>query len=212
MKMQRILPFSLSIILLSLSVACSSPLKSDLPADQIYRLAPQVSTVSPRLDVNLYLPSVEVSPALDTTRITLVKEQFQQDFIANSRWPDELSGYLHAVMLDALSRSGAFQSVSSQMLGAGKHYKLLLRVSAFQAEYPPQGKGSAAVVLGMEAILVRVQDQRVLGQQRYDIRKDNIPVSTSKIVGVMNQALEEMLVSLMADLRKHFPLSADNHR
>ncbi|MBU0655731.1 MAG: membrane integrity-associated transporter subunit PqiC [Gammaproteobacteria bacterium] len=188
------------ILLLSLLVACSSPLKSDLPADQVYRLVPQVNTAPGKSNANLYLPRVEVSPALDTSRITLVKEQFQQDFIANSRWPDDLSGYLHAVMLDALSRSGAFQSVSDQLLGNGGNYKLLLRVSAFQAEYPPQGKGSVAVVLGMESILVRVQDQRVMGQHRYDIRKENVPVRTGKIVEAMNQALGETITALIADL------------
>lgn len=187
-------------LLLMLLAACSSPLKSDLPADQVYRLAPQVSAAVQRSSANIYLPRLEVSPALDTPRITLIKEQFQQDFIANSRWPDDLSGYLHAVMLDALSRSGGFQSVSEQLLGAGGNYKLLLRVSAFQAEYPPQGKGSAAVVLGMESILVRVQDQRVMGQHRYDIRKENVAVSTGKIVEAMNQALGEAIRQLTSNL------------
>ena len=105
-------------------------------------------------------------------------------------------------MLDTLSRSGGFQSVSEQMLGKGGNYKLLLRVSAFQAEYPPDGKGNAAVVVAMESILVRVQDQRVMGQHRYDSRKENIPVSTSKIVEALNQALAESTRQLIQDLQR----------
>jgi ABC-type uncharacterized transport system auxiliary subunit len=182
--------------------ACSSPLKSDLPADQTYRLNPQVALAPQRLSINLYVPKVSVSPALDSAHITLMKPGFQQDFIAHSRWPDDLSVYLHAVMLDTLSRSGGFQSVSEQMLGKGGNYKLLLRVSAFQAEYPPDGKGNAAVVVAMESILVRVQDQRVMGQHRYDSRKENIPVSTSKIVEALNQALAESTRQLIQDLQR----------
>ncbi|WP_028490006.1 ABC-type transport auxiliary lipoprotein family protein [Thiothrix lacustris] len=196
----NIRPLLLSCVML-LS-ACSSPLKSDLPADQTYRLNPQVAVAPQRLSINLYVPKVSVSPALDSDHITLMKPGFQQDFIAHSRWPDDLSVYLHAVMLDTLSRSGGFQSVSEQMLGKGGNYKLLLRVSAFQAEYPADGKGSAAVVVGMESILVRVQDQQVMGQHRYDSRKENIPVSTRKIVEALNQALAESTRQLILDLQR----------
>jgi ABC-type uncharacterized transport system auxiliary subunit len=191
----------LSVGLVVLLTACSVPLKSNLPADQIYRLQPQVVTAPQRLSANLYLPKVEVSSALDNEHLALIKP-FQQDFIAHSRWPDALSGYLHAVMLDALSRSGSFQSVSDQMLGKDGNYKLLLRVASFQAEYPPDGKGSAAVEIVMEAALVRVQDQRLLGQHRYAIRKENIPVSTGKIVEALNQALGEVIAALLVDLQR----------
>jgi ABC-type uncharacterized transport system auxiliary subunit len=190
----------LSFVLLL--TACSVPLKSNLPADQTYRLQPQVVTAPQRLSANLYLPKVEVSPALDSEHIALVKPPFQQDFIAHSRWPDDLSGYLHAVMLDALSHSGGFQSVSDQMLGKDGNYKLLLRVAGFQAEYPPDGQGDAAVEIVMESSLVRVQDQRLLGQHRYAVRKEHIPVSTSKLVAAFNQALGEVIVALVADLQR----------
>lgn len=143
---------------------------------------------------------------MDTPRITLVKQGLQQDFIANSRWPDSLAGYLQSVTLDTLSRSGGFLSVSDQLLGNDSMYKLLLRVSAFQAEYPPMGRGSAAVVVGMEAILVREQDQHMLGQYRYDIRKEHIPIMTGKIVEALNQALGEGLASLVADMEQDLPV------
>jgi ABC-type uncharacterized transport system auxiliary subunit len=188
-------------VLLALLSACSVPLKSDLPVEQTYRLAPSVAVASQRLAVNLYVPKVMVSPALDSDRIVLIKPPLQQDFIAHSRWPDDLSSYLHGVMLDALARSGSFQSVSEQMLGKESNYKLLLRVASFQAEYPPAGKGSAAVEIVMEASLVRVADQHLLGQHRYAIRKEPVPVSTNKIVEALNQALGEGIVSLLGNLQ-----------
>ena len=190
-------PILLVMILLT---ACSVPLKSDLPSDQIYRLQPQVAIAAQASNINLYLPKIEVSPELDNAHITLIKPPNQQDFIARSRWPDNLSTYLHGVLLDALSRSGSFQSVSSQMVGKNDNYRLVLRVSAFQAEYPPGGKGSASVDVVLDALLVRVKDQRLLGQHRYAIRKDNVPVSTSKIVAALDQALGEGLAAMVVDL------------
>jgi ABC-type uncharacterized transport system auxiliary subunit len=88
------------------------------------------------------------------------------------------------------------------MLGKDGNYKLLLRVAGFQAEYPPDGQGDAAVEIVMESSLVRVQDQRLLGQHRYAVRKEHIPVSTSKLVAAFNQALGEVIVALVADLQR----------
>ncbi|QQZ28082.1 hypothetical protein HMY34_04540 [Thiothrix subterranea] len=195
----RYLPFLLLLTLLS---ACSIPLKSDLPLEQTYRLAPLVATASQRLAANLYVSKVTVSPALDSDRIVLIKPPLQQDFIAHSRWPDDLSSYLHAVMVDGLARSGSFQSVSEQMLGKEGNYKLLLRVASFQAEYPKDGKSNAAVDIVMESSLVRVRDQHLLGQHRYAVRKEDIPISTSKLVEALNQALGEVIAALLMDLQR----------
>jgi len=195
----RYLPFLLWLALLS---ACSMPLKSDLPVEQTYRLAPSVTVAAQRLNANLYVSKVTVSPALDSDRIVLIKPPLQQDFIAHSRWADDLSSYLHAVMLDALARSGSFQSVSEQMLDKDDNYKLLLRVASFQAEYPKDGKGNAAVDIVMESSLVRVRDQHLLGQHRYAVRKEDIPISTSQLVEALNQALGEVIAALLMDLQR----------
>jgi ABC-type uncharacterized transport system auxiliary subunit len=196
----------LSSILLCFITACAFPLNSHVPTEQVYRLAPRVGVMPQRALAHLYLPRIQVSPALDTSRITLVRPGFQQDFIANSRWPDSLAIYLHSVMLDTLSHSEGFLSVSDQLLSNNEVYKLLLRVSAFHVEYPPSGQGRAAVVVGLEAILVREQDQRMIGQYRADIRKENTQVSTSKIVEALNQALGEGVTSLMTDMANDLPI------
>lgn len=196
--------FGLLVLMLT---ACAMPLSGYAPADRVYRLTPLVSAAPQRALAHLYLPGVQVSPALDTARITLVKPGYQQDFIANSRWPERLSVYMQSVMLDAFSRSGGFLSVSDQLLGNDNIHRLLLRVSAFHAEYPPAGQqGTATVVLGMEAILVREKDQRMLGQYRYDIRKEHIPVSIGRIVAAMNQALGEGVDLLVRDAGQDLPV------
>lgn len=189
----------LLILLPLLLNACSLPLKSDLPADQVYRLQPQIAASNPA-PINVYLPKVEVSSELDNAHITLIKPPNQQDFIAASRWPDNLSSYLHGVVLDALSDSGNFRSVSSQMLGRDGNYRLVLRVSAFQAEYPVGGKGSATVDVTLDAMLIRVQDQLLLGQHRYNVRRSNVPVSTGKIVEALDAALAEALGQVVTDI------------
>lgn len=179
--------------------ACSVPLKSTLPADRVYRLQPILSTVAQPLPMHLYVPKVEVSPELDNPRIALIRPPNQLDFIANSRWPDNLSGYLHGVVLDALSRSGHFRSVSNQLLGRDGHYRVVLRVSAFQVEYPSGSQGVAGVEVAIDAALVAVKDQRLVNQRRYVIRKENVPISTSQMVTALEQALTEVLNAMVLD-------------
>lgn len=194
------------ILLLTLT-ACTVPVGGYAPADRVYRLAPTVQAAPQRALASLYLPRVQVSPALDTPRIILTKPGYRQDFIANSRWPDNLSGYMQSVMLDALSRSNGFLAVSDQLVANEHLYRLLLRVSAFHAEYPPQGQqGQATVVLGLEAILVRESDQRMVGQYRYDLRKEHIPVTVGNIVAAMNQALGEGIDRLVVDMGQDLPV------
>jgi hypothetical protein len=61
-------------------------------------------------------------------------------------------------------------------------------------------------VVGLEAILVREQDQRMLGQYRADIRKENTQISTSKIVEALNQALGEGMTALITDMANDLPI------
>ncbi|MEZ5535760.1 MAG: ABC-type transport auxiliary lipoprotein family protein [Thiolinea sp.] len=197
-------------LLISTLSGCSLPPKSSLGAEQVYRLSPEVSPVSGHANsnVNLYLPPISVDPALDNRHIMLSGSDNRLDFIANSRWPDKLSSYLQAVIIDGLSESKAFQSVSSRLPGRGHNYRLLLRVSDFQAEFPTElspdikHQQHTNIVISLEAILVRTQDQRMMGTYRYQAHRRSVPVKTGRIVAAFEQALGEILAKLTTDLVK----------
>ena len=193
--------FSL-LCLLSLS-ACSFPPRSQEAAVQTYRLAPIVTPAPAGWVARkvLYVPEIEVNPALDSERITLVKDGLQQDFIAHSRWPDKLSRYLHASLLEALSQSGQFQAVSEQLLGKNNAYKLLLHVAHFEVDYADPALQTAAVEVMCEATLMRVADQHIVQQQSYRVRREGVPLSTSRLVEALNSAWSEALNHLIADVQ-----------
>lgn len=176
------------------------------PEEKVYRLAPPLGVVQQRSLAHLFVPMVQVSPALDSSGITVFKPALQQGLMMHGRWPDRLSTYFNATVIDTLSRSNAFLSVSERPSTNKAGYKLLLRLSAFHAEYPPTPQGKVAVVLGMEALLMKEQDQRILGQYRYDIRKENIAANLDGIVLALNQMLGESLTSLIADLGEDLPV------
>ena len=190
--------------------SCSLPIKSQRPVEQVYRLSPTVTPLnsSQPAKINLYLPPLSINPALDNSNIMLASAGNRLDFIADSRWPDKLSDYLRAVIIDGLTMSNAFQSVSERMLGREDNYRLLLRVTDFQAELPDTFKSAAAndqqdtatVVISLEAFLLRVQDQRLIGKYRYKKQTAGILIKTSKIVAAFEKTLNEILQELAIEL------------
>lgn len=48
--------------LVGLLAGCSAPLKSDLPNEQVYRLAPVVDIAARRLPLTLYVPPLTAHP------------------------------------------------------------------------------------------------------------------------------------------------------
>lgn len=190
--------------LLSLS-ACSFLPRSQEPAAQTYRLAPVVTPAPTGWVARkvLYVPEIEVNPALDSERITLVKDGLQQDFIAHSRWPDKLSRYLHASLVESLSQSGQFQAVLTQFVGKNQPFKLLMRVAHFEVAYPSpaQMQPAAAVDVQCEVTLIRAADQQVIQQKQYHVRREHIPLSTSQAVNALNAAWGEIITQIATDIR-----------
>ena len=194
------------VILSSLMIltGCSLPLKSDLPKTHTYRLSPSIqhqAAIDPRLNVHLYLPTIEVTPGLDSSHIVILKTAYEQDVIAHSQWPDELSTYLTAVITDTLSASNYFATVNNKQITHSNNYKLLLKVSAFQVELPQPNAVKANVVINMEALLIHSKTKKLRMHQRYTVKGKQLEVRVSSLVEGLNNALSRVLILLTNDLR-----------
>lgn len=189
------------LLLLSWLTGCSVLFSQPAPPDTVYRLAPLIQTWEQPAPVSVYVPALTVTAALDTPRIVLFKPNFQQDFVAHSRWVEDLPVYLHAVIVDSLSRSGAVQTLTMQPLKQ-QGYTLQLRVTAFQAEYPTPAQDTLKVVVGLEATLLHAHNQQLVMQQRYRVTQAPVAARTSAIVAALNHALGQVLTQLSGDLRQ----------
>lgn len=188
---------------LFLFTGCSIPLKSVQPPVHTYRLSPHVSmptTYQKKHKINLYIPNLEVTPGLDSKNMMLIKTSFEQDFIANCQWPDELPVYLHSVITDTLSASNAFTSVSNKLIDTSDNFKLLIKFSEFQAELLQEPSSSAQIVISMEAFLINSSTQKLLMHQRYHVEGKQVEIRVSAIVKALNDALGNLLVSLIKDI------------
>ncbi len=196
--MKPIFTLLCAVLVPALLSACT-PLGVDQSPVQVYRLAPRLPVQSASRPLHVYVPEPEIAPPLASEQIVLFMPGNRQDFVAHSRWPDTLGTYLQAVLVEELSRSNAFASVSAQLIETRKAVRLQVRVADFQAEYPPDGKGVARVRVSMEVLLIRQSDQHLLARHRYE-QQQAVELRTGQIVAGLDAALRVVLVGILADL------------
>ena len=175
-----------------------TPLGAGAGHAQVYRLAPVHLPVQARARVQgLYIPEPELASHLESNKLVLFMPGNRQDFIAHTHWPDELGSYLQTLLIEELSRSNAFSSVSSQPLSTEKVWRLQVRVADFQAEALADNK--ARVRVGMEVLLIRHRDQHLLARHRYE-QQSVVDLRTGQIVAGLERAFSSVMRQLLTDL------------
>ncbi|CAA6806631.1 MAG: Unknown protein [uncultured Thiotrichaceae bacterium] len=180
--------------------ACSIPFKSDLPKAQVYRLSPfiDVNNVQHSAQpIHLYIPSVKMTPGLDSNKIVLVVNPQKQSHIAESQWPDDLSVYLHSIIVDSFSASHAFASVSHRLLSKDQSYKLLINVSSFEVELPQSSVEKAIARVVMNVTLVDSKKQQLIWSKRMSASHIAKEMRTSELIKALNHAFGDTLNKLI---------------
>lgn len=192
--------FLLMLVFSFMLSACSIPLKSDLPEAQVYRLSPtiDVNNLKRRAKkIHLYIPPIEVTPGLNSNKIILVVNSQKQSHIAESQWPDDLSLYLHSIIVDSFSASHAFASVSNRLISKDQTYKLLIKVSSFEVQLPQSSAEKAIAKVVMHATLVDGTKQQLLWSKQISASHTAKELRTSELVKVLNLALSDDLNALI---------------
>ena len=133
-------PVRSATLALVLAVTCGctgSLLKSQLPAAQIYRLAPLPAEGTPAapLDAVVLVPRPVAAPGLDTERIAVLRDGQRLDYFSASRWGAALPDVVQEVVVESLQNSGRLRSVQRELGNFRADFLLQLDVRAFQAEY-----------------------------------------------------------------------------
>lgn len=191
----------LLLLIVALMISgCSFPLKSGAPTAEVYRLSPGLDVtrgVKSAKPIHLYIPPLEVSPGLDTKKIVLVINEQQQSHVAESQWPDDLSLYLHSLIVDSFSGSHAFASVSNRLLTKDQVYTLLIKVSSFEVILPQSANDKAVASVVMHATVVDGKNQRIVWVKPFGQKQTLPELSTSESVKALNQALSASLQTLL---------------
>lgn len=173
--------------------ACSILPKAD-PSD-VYRL-PSAQNVTQGTPVSwsLRLAKPQTSEFLDSPRIAVVPNGDLISSYANSRWSDPVPVLLRNRLMDGFQRDGRVTLLSTDETNLQADYELGGQLQAFQSEY--QGT-AVAVVIRLDARLVRGSDQRIIASRRFEVRQQLAATQVPAVVagfGVAGDQLNKQVV------------------
>ncbi|QLL13613.1 ABC-type transport auxiliary lipoprotein family protein [Pseudomonas chlororaphis] len=165
----------------ALSGACSILPQAD-PVD-IYRLpTAQGAAAQPQGHAqpwSLRLTKPLASDALNSARIAVIPQGDVISSYKDARWSDPAPVLLRNRLLDGFLADGRVQLLGTDDSDVQTDLELGGNLQAFQSEY--QGK-AVAVVIRLDARLVRGYDQKILASQRFEVRQ---PLSDTKVPAVV---------------------------
>lgn len=181
----------------ALTSACSILPKTE-PSD-VYRLpAAPGSTALPRstaLAWSLRLAKPQAGDMLNSAKIAVIP---QGDLISSykaSRWSDPVPILLRNRLLDGFAQDGRVHLLSTDDSNLQTDLELGGNLQAFQTEY--QGN-AAQVVIRLNALLVRGNDQRILASRRFEVRQPLNDVMVPAVVAGFGQASDQLTAQVIA--------------
>lgn len=118
--------------------ACQLP--GSRPTPREFRLTPKTTFDElPVVDWSLAIGRPEASPAIDTTRIALVRSGVEIEYYANARWVDRPPAMLQPILVQSFRSSGAIAVVGGDRAAFRPDFVLNTDLLAF---YALHGEGS----------------------------------------------------------------------
>jgi cholesterol transport system auxiliary component len=118
--------------------ACQLP--GSRPSPREFRLTPKTTFDElPSVDWSLAIGRPEASPAIDTTRIALVRSGVEIEYYANARWVDRPPAMLQPILVQYFRNSGAIAVVGGDRAAFRPDFVLNTDLVAF---YALHGEGS----------------------------------------------------------------------
>jgi cholesterol transport system auxiliary component len=181
----------------TLLAACSILPKSE-PFD-LYRLPSaqgnaSLSHVMPQR-WSLRLNKPQASEALNSPNIAVIPQGDVISSYKGSRWSDPAPVLVRNRLLDGFQRDGRVTLLSTDDSNFQADLELGGSLQAFQTEY--QGS-SASVIVGLDALLVRGYDQRILASKRFEVRQPLSDVKVPAVVAGFGQASDQLTAQVVA--------------
>ncbi|MFJ2365238.1 ABC-type transport auxiliary lipoprotein family protein [Pseudomonas sp. NPDC087697] len=181
----------------ALSSACSILPKAD-PLD-VYRLpaAPSAtsSTHANSVPWSLRLAKPQAGDVLNSAKIAVIPNGDLISSYKASRWSDPTPILLRNRLLAGFAQDGRVQLLSTDDSNLQTDLELGGNLQAFQTEY--QGN-AAQVVISLDALLVRGNDQRILASRRFEVRQPLSDVKVPAVVAGFGQASDTLTAQVIA--------------
>jgi cholesterol transport system auxiliary component len=179
----------------TLASGCGSLLKTDLPPNTQYVLAPGPAAASgaPATQADLAIGRPTVAPGLDTARVAVLKGQ-QLDYYRAATWGGSTANVIQAMLVGSFEEQRLFRSVTTEEARVSGNYMLDVEVRDFQAEY---GAGAAPTVrVRIVGRLIRVSDRKLVDTLTVEARNAAADNRMGIVAASFQSAAQQVAVDL----------------
>jgi cholesterol transport system auxiliary component len=164
--------------LLAALAACQLP--GSRPSPREFRLTPKTTFDElPRVDWSLSIGRPETSPAIDTTRIAVVRSGVEIEYYANARWVDRPAAMLQPILVQSFRNSGAIAVVGGDRTAFRPDFVLNTDIVAF---YSQHAEGSQPDVrVDIASSLIQMPRRNVVGSTEIG---RTVPAASGDLIAV----------------------------
>ncbi|HEX5080304.1 MAG TPA: ABC-type transport auxiliary lipoprotein family protein [Geminicoccaceae bacterium] len=146
--------------LLASLAACQLP--GSRPPPREFRLTPKTTFDElPRVAWSLVIARPETSPAIDTTRIAVVRTGVEIEYYADARWVDRPSAMLQPILVQSFRNSGAIAVVGGDRAPFRPDFVLNTEIVTFYALHAEGSQPQARVDIA--STLIQMPRRNVVG-------------------------------------------------
>lgn len=132
------------------------------PAPREFRLTPKTTFDElPKVDWSLVIARPGASPAIDTTRIAVVRTGVEIEYYADARWVDRPAAMLQPILVQSFRNSGAITVVGNDRAAFRPNFVLNTDLVSFYARHE-QG-GQPEVTAAISTSLLKMPRREVVG-------------------------------------------------
>ncbi|MEM7023789.1 MAG: ABC-type transport auxiliary lipoprotein family protein [Pseudomonadota bacterium] len=151
---------SVGIGVLAALGACQLPGRG--PAPREFRLTPKTTfDTLPEVDWSLVVSRPEASPAINTTRIAVVRTGLEIEYYANAQWVDRPPSMLQPILVQSFRSSEAIKVVGDDRAAFRPDFMLNTDMVTFQAYQKQEGPPDVRAVLSCS--LIQMPRRNVVG-------------------------------------------------
>ncbi len=199
-SMQRMKWLVAAGLILSLAVGCSGihPKASVQPAFYSLnsgKIEAQNNAALPPAALTLIVNPPHAASGFDSQRILYVRTDHQLEYFAHSEWVDTPARMLAPLIVDALTRSGAYRAVVLTPSAAAGDLRLDSEIVRLQHEF---GGSTSRVRFTLRAYLVDNATRRVLAWREFDAIEPSPSEDPYGGVIAANRAVQNVLQQLAA--------------
>ena len=156
-----------ALVLAALCCGCTAlqPPRVEAPNLHVLGVAPAAKVARAKRDLVLEVAAPRAWPGFDTPQMAYVRQPWEIDYFAASRWADTPARMLGPLLASALEQAGSFRAVVQMPTTVAADVRIETELIRLQQNFAMQ---PSRVEIALRVQLIELRSRRVLGSQLFE--------------------------------------------